>query len=102
MPWQLYPQGKSPLYPMDRRLGRPKSQSGCSGEEKNSQPLPGLKPWIIQPISSTRLLSYLDSLVFEEGICKIGNLSDLYLTEYHQDPNENCISQLSIDTKLWI
>jgi len=34
------PQGKSPWYPLDRRLGGPQSQSRCSGEEKNSQPLP--------------------------------------------------------------
>jgi len=43
-PWQLYPHGKSPRYPLDRRLGGPQSCSGCSGEEKNSQPLPGIEP----------------------------------------------------------
>jgi hypothetical protein len=42
MPWQLYPQGKSPRYPLDRRLGGPQSCSGCSGEEKNSQAPPGI------------------------------------------------------------
>jgi hypothetical protein len=42
----LYPQGKSPWYPLDRRLGGPKSQSGCSGEEKNFQPLLGLESLI--------------------------------------------------------
>jgi len=36
-----YPQGKSPWYPLDRRLGGPQSRSGRGGEEKNSQPLPG-------------------------------------------------------------
>jgi hypothetical protein len=36
---------------MDRRLGEPQSQSGCSGEEKNSQPLPGFKLQIIQHIA---------------------------------------------------
>jgi hypothetical protein len=41
MPQLLYPEGKSPLYPLDRRLGGPQSWSGHSGEEKNSQPLPG-------------------------------------------------------------
>jgi len=49
--WPLYPQGKSPCYPLDRRLGGPQSQSGHGGEEKYSQPLPGLKPLIIQPIA---------------------------------------------------
>jgi hypothetical protein len=45
------PQGKSPSYPLDRRLGRPQSQSGHSGEEKNFQPLPRLEPPIAQPIA---------------------------------------------------
>jgi hypothetical protein len=43
------PQRKSPCYPLDSRLGGPQSRSGRGGEEKNSQPLPGLKPPIIQP-----------------------------------------------------
>jgi hypothetical protein len=33
------PQGKSPLYPLYRRLDVPQSWSGHSGEEKNSQPI---------------------------------------------------------------
>jgi len=41
---QLYPQGKSPWYPLDRRLGGNQSRSGRSGEEKNSQPPPGIEP----------------------------------------------------------
>jgi len=32
------------LYPLDRRLGGPQSHYGHSGEEKNSQPLPGIEP----------------------------------------------------------
>jgi hypothetical protein len=40
----LYPQEKSVQYPLDRRLSGPQSLSGHSGEEKNFQPLPGLKP----------------------------------------------------------
>jgi hypothetical protein len=35
MPWSLYPYGKSLHYPLNRRLGRPVSQSGCFGEDKN-------------------------------------------------------------------
>jgi hypothetical protein len=35
----LHPQGKSPWYPLDRRLGGPQSRSGSGGEEKNSQTL---------------------------------------------------------------
>jgi hypothetical protein len=47
----LYPQVKSLWYPSDRRLGGPQSRSGCGGEEKNSQPLPGQEPSIIQPVA---------------------------------------------------
>jgi hypothetical protein len=43
----LYPQGKSPWNPLDRRLGGPQSQSGHSSEEKNSQTLQKLEPPII-------------------------------------------------------
>jgi len=33
----------TPRYSLDRRLGGPQNHSGCSGEEKNSQPLLGIK-----------------------------------------------------------
>jgi hypothetical protein len=33
-----YPQGKSPYYPLYRRLGGPQSRSGHGGEEKNFSP----------------------------------------------------------------
>jgi hypothetical protein len=36
---------------MDRRLGEPQSRFGGGSEEKNSQPLPGLKTPITQPIA---------------------------------------------------
>jgi hypothetical protein len=38
-PRPLYFQGKSPWYPLDRRLDGPQSRSERDGEEKNSQPL---------------------------------------------------------------
>jgi len=44
MPQPLYPQGKSPWYPLDRRMEGPQSQSGHGGEGRNFQPLPGIKP----------------------------------------------------------
>jgi len=50
-PWPPYPQGKNPWYPLDRRLGESHSWSGRGGEEKNSQPLLGLEPLIIQPVA---------------------------------------------------
>jgi len=34
---QLYPQGNSPPYALDSRLGGPQTRSGFGGEEKNSQ-----------------------------------------------------------------
>jgi hypothetical protein len=37
-PGQVYPWGKSPLYPSDRRLGGPQSRSGRRGEEKILDP----------------------------------------------------------------
>jgi len=46
----LYPQGKSPWYPLDR-LGGLQSRSGCGGEEKNSQPPPGIAS-LNSPLSS--------------------------------------------------
>jgi len=47
----LYPWGKGLWYPLDRRLGGPQRWSRHSGEEKNSQPLSGLTPLIIQPVA---------------------------------------------------
>jgi hypothetical protein len=55
-PRTLYPHGKSPWYPLDRRLGGPQSRSGRGGEEKNSYPLPGLEPRIIQSVKLKRKL----------------------------------------------
>jgi len=37
------PQGKSPWYPLDRRVCEPQSWYGRGGEEKNSQSLPGIE-----------------------------------------------------------
>jgi hypothetical protein len=36
--------GKSPRCPLDRRPGGPQISSRRDGEEKNSQPLPGMEP----------------------------------------------------------
>jgi len=35
MPWLLYPLGKNPWYPLDRRLGGLQNQSGHGGKHKN-------------------------------------------------------------------
>jgi hypothetical protein len=50
-PGRFIPQGKSPLYSLDRRLDGPQSQSGRGSEDKNSQPLSGLGFAIIQPVA---------------------------------------------------
>jgi hypothetical protein len=42
---------KELVVPLGRRLGGPQSRSGRDGEEKNSQPLPGLEPQIILPVA---------------------------------------------------
>jgi hypothetical protein len=49
-------QGKSPCYPLDRRLGGPRSQSGHGSEEKNSQPVPGLEPPIILKLFQIKII----------------------------------------------
>jgi len=50
-PRLLYPQEKSTWYPLDRRLGGSQSRPEHGGEEKNSLPLLGLEPPIMQPIA---------------------------------------------------
>jgi hypothetical protein len=64
-PRQFYLHGNSPWYPLDRRLGGgDQSRYGRVGEDKNSQPLPGLEPQIIKPVAQryttelTRLLQF--------------------------------------------
>jgi hypothetical protein len=57
-PRPLYPKGKSPWYPLDRRLDGPQSHSGHSGgEEKNFQPPPRIE-------SYDSLLRYLHVISF--------------------------------------
>jgi hypothetical protein len=53
---QLYvpatlPTRKDPLVPSGSEAGWAYSLSGHGGEEKNSQPLPGFQPPIIQPVA---------------------------------------------------
>jgi hypothetical protein len=42
-PGRFTPQGKSPRYPLDRRLGESQSRSGYGDEEKNPQLPPGIE-----------------------------------------------------------
>jgi hypothetical protein len=50
---QLYRQGESPWYPLDRRLGELQSRSGRGSEEKNSHFLPGLESLNIQLVAQS-------------------------------------------------
>jgi hypothetical protein len=52
-------------------MGGLQSRSGRCGEEKNSQPLPGLEPPIIQPIAqryTTELSGLLDGRIVSKYI----------------------------------
>jgi hypothetical protein len=54
-PRPLYPRGKSPRYPLDRRLGGPQSLPGCCEEKKNLA-LPGIEPGLYRLCCSVSCL----------------------------------------------
>jgi hypothetical protein len=74
-PRPLYSRGKSPCYPLDRRLGGLQSRFAFGGEEKNSQPLLGLEPPIIRSVAQlcatelSRLLHFLIALLNFFKLC---------------------------------
>jgi hypothetical protein len=76
MPQPLYPQGKSPWYPLDRRLGGPQSRSGHGIEEKNSQPPLGLEARSSSPYS-VAILPELPQLLVVLAYCMELNLHSL-------------------------
>jgi hypothetical protein len=67
-PRPLYPQGKSPWYPLDRRLDGSQSRSERGDEEKNSQPPPEIEPkfcdWILKMLSMTQWNRHFLSLCY--------------------------------------
>jgi hypothetical protein len=77
-PQPLYPQGRNPWYPVDKRLGGPQSRYGRGGEEKNSQPLPVFEPPIIQPVAQlyTTELFWLMMMMMMMMITKFVILQD--------------------------
>jgi hypothetical protein len=89
MPRRFTSQGKSPQYPLDRRLGGPQSRSGRSGEEKNSQPRWESKPRnpIFQPVVSaipTELSQLLDLGWAEKLLLALWKVKlSLFLTKHH-------------------
>jgi hypothetical protein len=84
----LYPQGKSLWYPLNRRLGGHQSQYGHGGEKKNSQPLPGHKPLIIQPVAQC-YTTELSWLIMGETAAEILNIS-----------NSSCVQELTEDSNI--
>jgi hypothetical protein len=62
-PRPFHPQEKNPCYPLDRRLGGPQSRSGHGGEEKNSQPSPGIEP---PPLKYSSLRNVTNGHTWEE------------------------------------
>jgi hypothetical protein len=81
-PRSLYPRGKSPWYPLARRLGLPQSRSGRHGEVKILDPIGIRTP---TPRSSTRSqslyrLSYPGSCCFFTGLHKSTNIIRLCLS----------------------
>jgi hypothetical protein len=75
-PLPLYPQGKSPWYPLDRRIGGPQSLPGGGGEEKNSQALLGIEPLIIQLVAQ----SYTTELTHQPSVPQPKTNDKLLLT----------------------
>jgi hypothetical protein len=82
-PGPFYPQGKSPWYPLDRRLDGSQSRSGCGGEEKNSEPPAGnrtLEPRSSSPYPSERCTDW--------AITFLGtNILPLFITVLTYTPN---------------
>jgi hypothetical protein len=64
-PRTFHLQGKSPWYPLGRKLGGSQSRSGRGGEEKNSEPLPGLEPSNIQAVAQ-RYTIELPRLIYSD------------------------------------
>jgi hypothetical protein len=66
---------------LDRRLDGPQSRSGRGGEEKNSQPLPGLEPPIIQPVAQRYTAELSHSIFFK--LVEVKVKLTLWLTKRH-------------------
>jgi hypothetical protein len=71
-PQLLYPQWKSPWYPLDRRLGGPQSQSGRCGEEKILDPTGTQTPTprLSSPVASRCTVYATSDPEWSKLICK--------------------------------
>jgi hypothetical protein len=92
-----YSQEKSPWYPLNRMLGGPQRRSGRGGEEKNSQPLPGLEPLITQPIAqhcNTERKWHAFGRSDKESVkmkSSTGQPNDKYLTRFISSSRFHCV-----------
>jgi hypothetical protein len=95
---QLYSQGNSPWYPMDRRLDGSQYRYGRCDEEKNYQSMSGLEPPIIQSVTQlyTTELSrpLLNNITFQYVLMKL-NTSFFNINHYLLTYNKVFITYLS-------
>jgi hypothetical protein len=84
---------------LDRRLGELQSWSGCRGEERNSQPLPGLKPPIIHPIAQRytcelfqHILKLLKNTYFHISFSDPVKLMELHIQPFSEKVPHLCSS----------
>jgi hypothetical protein len=81
-PWLLYPRGKSPRHPLDRRLGGPQNSSGRYGEEECFLPLTEIEPrpsspWpipITSELETDKNIIQVSKMKFWEMLTKLGYL----------------------------
>jgi hypothetical protein len=93
-PRPLYPRGKSPRYPLDRRLGGPQSQSGRFGEMKILDPHrdSNSDSSVVQPVASqiiTRIWESARSVCaldknFAYYYFRVGCLVPAFICEIHK------------------
>jgi hypothetical protein len=84
-PRPLYPRGKSPRYPLDRRLGGPQSRSGRFGEQKILDPYwdSNSDPSVVQPVTSRYTDYAIPAPVMGVHLTKItGSRSDDWIYEH--------------------
>jgi hypothetical protein len=91
------PQGKSPWYPLDRRMDGPQSQSKHSVEERISQPHWDSNPdhLIAQPIASV-YTDWSTPALFKTRVAPKENSSKCYLNAKRYGPRDrkNAISHM--------
>jgi hypothetical protein len=85
-PRPIYFKGKSPWYPLDKRLSRSQSRSGRDGEEKNSQPLTEFESTIIQKVAQLYTITELSGLLrWGDGGKKL-HMRDFIICTLHEIP----------------